>query len=294
VARPGKNSAHSVDEWLIRPTDSPSDEPELDENPEDFILDEAQSQETQADDRAIGTEASQWLVGAPAGRNGGSTEVQEAAPRDDRKAREPAAEDAPDAELENAERALVQQKTRVGELELTLRQRERELSEVQVERDAALKEREAAFRERLSKSYEKRKADLEEGFDQRQAALETQLEEVEDRLDVREAELRQRATQREAELQSRIEELESALTEAQQRAIAKPAPRRSVRKKGKLDLNEATFEQLRDLGISVTLSARVISYRDSRGGFDSIEELDEIPGLSAEFKRVLRDQLKLG
>jgi competence protein ComEA len=120
------------------------------------------------------------------------------------------------------------------------------------------------------------------------------VEQVEERLDIREAELRQQARQREAELQSRIEELESALAEAQQRAIAKPAPRRAARKKGRLDLNEATFEQLRDLGISVTLSARVISYRDSRGGFESIEELDEIPGLSAEFKRVLRDQLTLG
>jgi DNA uptake protein ComE-like DNA-binding protein len=37
----------------------------------------------------------------------------------------------------------------------------------------------------------------------------------------------------------------------------------------------------------------VISYRDSRGGFETLDELDEVPGLSRELKRVLREQLKV-
>jgi DNA uptake protein ComE-like DNA-binding protein len=140
----------------------------------------------------------------------------------------------------------------------------------------------------------KPQADPEKRFDERQAELVKQLEELEERLDVREAQLREQARERERTLLNRIEELESALEEAQRRAIARPARRGSPRKQGKLDLNEATFEQLRDMGLSVTLSARMISYRDARGGFESLDELGEIPGLSAEFKRVLSEQLTAG
>jgi DNA uptake protein ComE-like DNA-binding protein len=135
-----------------------------------------------------------------------------------------------------------------------------ELAEALSQRDAELSALESA-KERLSKEHEKREADLEKRFIGRQAALEKQLEKVEERLDSRE-----------------------------QSAIAKPA-QRSSRRKGKLDLNEATFEQLRDMGLSVTVSARVMAYRDVRQGFQSLDELDEIPGLSVELKRVLREQL---
>jgi DNA uptake protein ComE-like DNA-binding protein len=143
------------------------------------------------------------------------------------------------------------------------------------------------------KEHKKREADLEKRFNERQAALERQLDDVEERLDGRDAGFREQANERERTLNSRIEELESVLAEAQQSAIAKPA-RRSSRRKGKLDLNEVTFEQLRDMGLSVTLSARVMAYRDVRNGFKSLDELDEIPGLSVELKRVLREQLAAG
>jgi DNA uptake protein ComE-like DNA-binding protein len=99
------------------------------------------------------------------------------------------------------------------------------------------------------------------------------IEELGKLLEQREAELEEQARQREGTLSRRVEELEAT--------------------NGKLDLNEATFEDLRDLGLSVTVSARVISYRDTRGGFKSVEELEDIPGLSVELVRVLRDQLKL-
>jgi DNA uptake protein ComE-like DNA-binding protein len=65
------------------------------------------------------------------------------------------------------------------------------------------------------------------------------------------------------------------------------------RKAEKLDLNEATFEDLRELGLSVTQSARLIAYRDVREGYKSLDELDEIPGLSEETRTELRAQLKL-
>jgi len=208
------------------------------------------------------------------------------------------------------EETLNEQQLRIADLEELLERREAELAEAVRERDEALKERgsaaderpserrekrEAALKERLGKRFEKREAELRKSFDKRQAEYEGQLEELEEQLDIREAELREQARERERGLTSRIEDLESTLREAQQRAIAKPTRRGgSPKRGGKLDLNEATFEQLRDLGLTVTLSARTISYRDSRGSFESMDELDEIPGLSTELKRVLRDQLKLG
>jgi competence protein ComEA len=78
---------------------------------------------------------------------------------------------------------------------------------------------------------------------------------------------------------------------------AKPATRRrpaASRADGTLNVNEATFEELRGLGLSVTQSARLIAYRDVRGGFKSLDELDDIPGLPEATKKDLRDQLNLG
>jgi DNA uptake protein ComE-like DNA-binding protein len=179
---------------------------------------------------------------------------------------------------------------RVTELEAELKKREAELAQSQGKADKA-----EAELKRLAKRHESRETDLEKQFDERQAELEKQLEEIEERLDLREAEIRKQGRAQEATLRARIEELQSTLAEAQQRAIAKPAKRRGSRTKARrLSLNDATFEQLRDFGLSVTLSARVISYRDARGGFQSVDELDQIPGLSTELKRVLTDQLKLG
>jgi DNA uptake protein ComE-like DNA-binding protein len=204
-----------------------------------------------------------------------------------------AAKKTSDSKLEETEKALIEQRARISKLEAALKDSEAQLATTQAKGGGRVKEREAALERSLSKKYKKRETDLEKRFVERQAALEKQLDEVEERLDIREAELREQGRERERTLTSRIEELESALTEAQQRAIAKPSRRSPRRKNGRLDLNQTTFEQLRDLGLSVTLSGRVISYRDSRGGFETLDELDEVPGLSRELKRVLREQLKV-
>lgn len=115
------------------------------------------------------------------------------------------------------------------------------------------------------------------------------------------AELATGFEQREAELSARIDELESALADAKERARESSVAgegksattRRSSRKKGVPDLNEASFEELRNLGLSVTQSARVIAYRDVRGGYQSLDELDEIPGLPKETRMDLRQKLTL-
>jgi DNA uptake protein ComE-like DNA-binding protein len=123
------------------------------------------------------------------------------------------------------------------------------------------------------------------------------------------------------ELSKRVEQLESQLADAKNQVAAKTTRRRTApkaeaktppkaeakapakaparrggaaKRNGGLDLNSATFEELRGLGLSVTQSARLIAYRDVRGGYSSLDELDEIPGLSEETRGELRAQLQLG
>ena len=61
-----------------------------------------------------------------------------------------------------------------------------------------------------------------------------------------------------------------------QPAEEKAKPRR---RGGPLDVNKATFEQFRELGMSVTQATRVIAYRERQDGFDSVDDLDAVPGL---------------
>ncbi len=213
-----------------------------------------------------------------------------------------------DTRLREAEAALAEARSRVAELEAALQQRdaeftarlkenEAEFAEALRERDRALKEREAELENQLSRGYEKREADLNREFDRRQVELEKQLAVLEDRLNSREAELRDRATQREAKLMNRIEELQSQLADAKLGLSDSRPSKRSRKgasgKDGRLDLNLASFEELRELGLSVTQSARVIAYRDTRGGFDSLEELSEIPGLPKDTRAALSSRLRL-
>ncbi|MGI9020330.1 MAG: helix-hairpin-helix domain-containing protein [Solirubrobacterales bacterium] len=54
-----------------------------------------------------------------------------------------------------------------------------------------------------------------------------------------------------------------------------------------VDLNDASFEDLRRLGLSSTQAARVITHRDAMGGFDSVDRLKQVPGLPPKlFERI--------
>jgi|tagenome__1003787_1003787.scaffolds.fasta_scaffold20441501_1 competence ComEA-like helix-hairpin-helix protein len=59
----------------------------------------------------------------------------------------------------------------------------------------------------------------------------------------------------------------------------------------RLDVNSASFEELRGLGLSVTEATRVIAYRERRSGFDSIDEVAAVPGLPKEQLERLRESL---
>ena len=55
------------------------------------------------------------------------------------------------------------------------------------------------------------------------------------------------------------------------------------------DLAEATA--LRRLGMSVTQATRVIAYRERQGGFESLDDLDAVPGIPKNMLAELKEQL---
>ena len=58
-----------------------------------------------------------------------------------------------------------------------------------------------------------------------------------------------------------------------------------------LNLNDATFEQLRDVGLSVTQTGRVLAHRERSGRFGSVDELEGIPGFPPDFLAQIKSRL---
>ncbi len=64
-----------------------------------------------------------------------------------------------------------------------------------------------------------------------------------------------------------------------------PAP------EGTLSLSDASFDELRDLGLSVTQAKRVIRYREENDGIRDVNELDRVPGFPKAFLEYVKDQV---
>ncbi len=63
---------------------------------------------------------------------------------------------------------------------------------------------------------------------------------------------------------------------------------------GSVSLSSATVEQLDTLdGIGPTLAARIVAWRDSHGGFQSIDQLGDVPGIGPTRLETLRPHLTL-
>ncbi|MDM7202692.1 MAG: helix-hairpin-helix domain-containing protein [Thermodesulfobacteriaceae bacterium] len=63
----------------------------------------------------------------------------------------------------------------------------------------------------------------------------------------------------------------------------------------KIDLNQASFEQLKSLpNIGESLAKKIIELRESKGGFNSIEELIEIKGIGKKKLEMLKQYLTVG
>ncbi|MGA9636511.1 MAG: helix-hairpin-helix domain-containing protein, partial [Solirubrobacterales bacterium] len=59
------------------------------------------------------------------------------------------------------------------------------------------------------------------------------------------------------------------------------------------NINLATFEQLREVGFSVTQATRVITYRERQSGFKSLDDLAKVPGMPPEFLHEAKPKLTI-
>ena len=61
-----------------------------------------------------------------------------------------------------------------------------------------------------------------------------------------------------------------------------------------LNLNTATLEQLDELdGIGPATAQKILDYREEHGGFGSVEELGQVPGIGDVRLASLREQVRV-
>jgi len=49
-----------------------------------------------------------------------------------------------------------------------------------------------------------------------------------------------------------------------------------------INLNTVTFEQLREQNLSVTQATRLLAHRERLGGFQTVDDLDQVAGFPVE------------
>jgi DNA uptake protein ComE-like DNA-binding protein len=74
-------------------------------------------------------------------------------------------------------------------------------------------------------------------------------------------------------------------------AAASPAAPASVGD-GRVSLNSGSFDEFRALGMSVTQAKRLIAYREQLGGYSTVDDLDQVPGFSRDFRVDLQQRLR--
>jgi DNA uptake protein ComE-like DNA-binding protein len=62
---------------------------------------------------------------------------------------------------------------------------------------------------------------------------------------------------------------------------------------GAIELNVVSFEQLREEGLSVTQATRLLAHRERVGRFQSVNEIDEIPGLPSDLAEDLKRRSRI-
>lgn len=78
------------------------------------------------------------------------------------------------------------------------------------------------------------------------------------------------------------------------KGTAPAAPAAGTTPQQPLNLNTATLEQLDTLdGVGPATAQKILEYREQHGGFTSIEELDQIPGIGEKRLAALRERLQL-
>jgi hypothetical protein len=112
------------------------------------------------------------------------------------------------------------------------------------------------------------------------------------RAELEEAERQIKRQQLEIEEQRReIDELSTHITRLDREAPKKLA--KATTSSPPIDLNMASFEDLRGIGLSVTQSARVVAYRDVRGEIGSVDELSDLPWLTSDALDLIRERTRI-
>jgi O-antigen ligase/DNA uptake protein ComE-like DNA-binding protein len=70
-----------------------------------------------------------------------------------------------------------------------------------------------------------------------------------------------------------------------------PAPTPRPEESDLVSLNAGSFEDYRELGMSVTQAKRVIAYRERVGGYSAVHDLDQVPGFPKAFLAELKRKL---
>lgn len=136
--------------------------------------------------------------------------------------------------------------------------------------------------------------------------LERRLGQVNAPLLAKIAELERKLGEVDRPLLARIDELDARIDEVDRHArmgdeLAKALNRYEDQHRaepetgedGRVDLNAASFEDLRALGLSVTQAARLVAHRDSRGGFSTREDLTGLPGLPEDLLTSLLERTRI-
>lgn len=78
-------------------------------------------------------------------------------------------------------------------------------------------------------------------------------------------------------------------------AYTQPTINGTIAYDGRIDLNDATIQQLQLLpGIGETLAQRIIDYRTENGDFKSIEDLMNVKGIAEKKFEQLKPYVKIG
>ncbi len=267
VSPPGKKTARSAEEWLLNGSEqTKSTDPKANGSSLGSPVPEERKLKSLPGE-PIGTETAQW-----ASDPGTATETSARS------------ENGADADLSRENRELAK---RIREMQTELRTQEKEANERLEQATVDLVKKHDSREQRLTTAFERQRDELIKAF-------EKQLDELKKTSETSESELRARIDDLSSKLAKSQEAAEAAKeASSKRRGTGGKKARRPGGKDGAVDLNEASFEELRGLGLSVTQSARVIAYRDVRSGFESLEELDEIPGLSKQTRMDLRNRLTL-
>jgi DNA uptake protein ComE-like DNA-binding protein len=180
----------------------------------------------------------------------------------------PESEDAPPPTAHPAAGRLRREaEERVAEAELRRREAEGRLEELLARR----REQEEA----LGRALHETEARLAEAQRRTEDALKQAVERLE------KVEARASAAEARAERAERLAQLKADEAEGNRPLPEAPG-------EAPINLNAASYEQLRSLRLSVTQVGRVLAYRQREGGFNSLDELERIPG----FPRAQLDQLR--